>query len=109
YLYSSLPGAQSPALRQGLDHATGLGNSLTCDIEGRSVIDGRADDGQADGDIDARLEAEHLDRNVSLIVVHRDDEYVIPTAGEEERGVSGQRPVHIDSFGTQRFECGNDL
>ncbi len=40
--------------------------------------------GRPIGDVDAGLEAEHLDRAVALVVVHRDDEVVVAAAGEEE-------------------------
>src|SRR6478609_746576 len=72
------------AQTQRLDHRAVVGDAGPGDVEGGAVVDGRPDDGQADRDVDTGLEAEHLDRAVALVVVHRDDEVVVAAAGEEE-------------------------
>ena len=67
----------------GLDQAVLVGDALAGDVEGGAVIDGGADDRQAERDVDAGkllpaagrgidLEAEQLHRDVSLVVIHRD-------------------------------------
>ena len=100
---------QFGCLAQSFDHATGLGDALTGDIEGGSVVDGGADDRQPDGDVDARFDAEDLYGAVALVVVHGHDQVVVAAAGEEEGGVGGQRPVCVDAVGDQCFTAGTIL
>src|SRR6478672_4175637 len=80
---------QFSCLAKSFDHATRLGDAFSGDIKGCSVVDGGADDGQSDGDVDACLDAEHFDGTVTLVVVHRHDQVVVAAAGEEEGGVGG--------------------
>src|SRR5207302_8312716 len=44
----------------------------TGDVESGAVVHRGADDGQPDGDVHAGIEADHLDRDVPLVVVGRD-------------------------------------
>jgi hypothetical protein len=53
------------------------------------MIDAGTHHGKADSDIDPRLQAEHLDRTVALIVVHGDHQVKVPPPGQEEHGVGG--------------------
>ena len=87
-----------------------LAMPLAGDIEGGAVIDGGADDRQAERDVDARevlpfagggidLEAQQLDRDVSLVVVHGDDGVILAGAQLDEDGIAGDRPDHIEPVG----------
>ena len=69
----------------------------------------RADHGQADRDVDALVEPEHLDRAVALVVVHRDDEVEVAADGAEERGVGRQRALGVDAVGRRGRDGGLDL
>ena len=66
------------------------------EIVGGAVIDGGADDRQAEGDIDAVLEMQQLERDQPLIVVHADDRIVIPARGEVKEGVGAVRAAGGD-------------
>ena len=55
-------------------HVAAVGAVLAGDIEGGAVIDRRADDGYSQRDVDCPLEVDELHRDMSLVVVHRDDE-----------------------------------
>ena len=46
---------------------------------------------------------------MSLVVVHRDDEVVVASAGDEEDGVGWQRPAGVDPVGLQPFDRRSDL
>src|SRR6478752_5804055 len=103
------PGRHLRTEAQRLDHRPVVGDTGAGDVEGRAVVDGGADDGQPDRDVDARLEPEHLDGPVPLVVVHRDDEVVVAAAGEEEEGVGRERAVHVDAVGASRLDPRVDL
>src|SRR6478609_3344776 len=94
---------------QRLDHGAVVGDARARDVEGSAVVDRGPDDRQADRHVDARLEAEHLDGAVPLVVVHRDDEVVVAAAGEEEQGVRREGPVDVDAVGAGRLDPGVDL
>ena len=55
-----------------------LGDALTCDVESGAVIDGTAVNRQAERHIHRRVEGHELDRDVTLVVVLRDDEIESP-------------------------------
>ncbi len=73
------------------------------------MIDRGADHRQADGDVHPRLQAEHLDRAVALIVVHRHHEVVVAPARQEEQGVGGQRPLDPPAPGPAGLHRRRDL
>ena len=84
-----------------------IGNPFAGDVEGRAVVDGGADDRQAEGDVDAGevhpfagggidLEAQQLDRDMPLIVIHGDDGVVLAGAQLDEDGVAGDRADDIE-------------
>src|SRR5438445_10619171 len=87
-LYSALHASglrrQEGSLADGFLHAVGVGYALAGDVEGCAVIHAGANDRQANRDVDAGLEAKHLDRRMSLVVVHRDHRVeVAPSSAEE--------------------------
>src|ERR1700722_11176772 len=67
-------------------HVAAVGTVLAGDVECGAVIDGRADDGDADRYVDGLLEVDELHRDVSLVVVHRDDEIELLADAAEEDG-----------------------
>src|SRR6266516_450617 len=71
-----------------LDQAALVGDPAARDIERGAVVDGGANNGQPERDVDTRqlrpfagrridLEAEQLDRDVSLVVIHGNDRIVL--------------------------------
>ena len=45
------------------------------------------------------LEAEQLDRDVPLVVIHRDHGVILPGAQLHEHGVAGHGPDHVEAVG----------
>src|ERR1700733_4805848 len=78
-------------LTQRLDQAALVGAALAGDIESSAVIDRGADHRQADGDVHAGFQPQHLDRSMALIVIHRDHHVVVAAAGQEEQRIGGER------------------
>ena len=100
-------GGEALGIFDRLDQAALVGDALAGDVEGGAVIDGGADDRQAERDVDAGqvlplagrridLEAEQLDRDVALVVVHGDHGVVLPGAQLDEDRVAGHRPDHVE-------------
>ena len=92
-----------------LDHGLVVGRALPRAVERGAVIDRHAQERQPDGDVDARqpgpplrrlvvLEAERLDRDVALVVIHGDDDIKLPAAGPGEQGIGGQRPRDVQAL-----------
>src|SRR4051812_22461398 len=73
----------------GLDEAGGLGAALPGDIEGRAMRDAGADDRQAERDVDRSVETDRLERDMALIVVHRDHGVELAGHGAHEQRVGG--------------------
>src|SRR5207302_5410924 len=72
-----------------------------------------------DGDVDARqpgplldrlvvLEAERLHRDVTLVVIHRDDDVELAAAGPREERVGGKGTGDVEAVGAGRLDGGND-
>ena len=61
------------------------------------MIDRGPHERQPDGDVDARLEAEDLDRPVSLVVIVRHHQIEIAPPRAEEERVRGQRSLDVDA------------
>src|SRR5919202_5680071 len=89
-----------------LDQAALAGDALAGDVEGGAVVHRGADDRQAEGDVDARQrlpparrgvhrEAEQLDRDVPLVVVHGANRVVLAGAQLPEHGVPGNRAANL--------------
>ena len=85
-----------------------MGRSLPGDVEGSSVIDGCADQGKSEGDIDCAIEGQGLEGDVSLVVIHADESVGRFASFREEGGIGGQRTVDVDSASLGRFDFGND-
>ena len=60
------------------------------------MIDRRADDRQAGGHVDAGVQSQHLDRDVSLVVVHRHYYVELTSAGTIEDGIRGPGATCVD-------------
>ena len=63
------------------------------------MIDRRADDRQAHGDVYAGLETEHLHRAVALIVIHRQHDVEVASPGAEKQRVGRQRALNVPAAG----------
>src|SRR5688572_8742745 len=70
-----------------LEQAVGIRLPLPRDVEGRPMVHARSDDGQAEGRVDGRIEGQHLQRDVPLVVVHADERVPAPPPGREEGGI----------------------
>src|SRR4051794_37539352 len=93
-----------------LDQAEFVGDALAGDVEGGAVVHRSADDRQAEGDVDAAQripsagfridgEAQQLDRDVPLVVVHGDHGVELAGVQLHEDGVAGNRANHVEAFG----------
>src|SRR4051794_20816171 len=93
-----------------LDQAEFVGDALAGDVEGGAVVHRSADDRQAEGDVDAAQrvpgagfridgEAQQLDRDVPLVVVHGDHGVELAGVQLHEDGVAGNRPNHVEAIG----------
>ena len=71
-LMCALAAAIRAASRRARYQARRIGAAGAGDIEGGAVIGRRADERQAERDVDAVVEGERLDRDQRLIVVHAD-------------------------------------
>ena len=93
---------------QRCHQAVVLGNALAGEAEGRAVVRRGADEGQAERDIDAIVEAERLGGDQRLIVIHA-DRHVIASAGiVMEHRVGGQGAEGIDALVAQHFDRRTD-
>src|SRR5471032_1132579 len=100
---------QFSALTQGFQQAALVGNALARDVERRAVVNRGADHFQPHRHVDARLQAQHLDRPVALVVIHRHHQVEIATASAEEQRVSGQRAGHVQAALLQQLHRRDDL
>ena len=62
-----------------------------------AVLDRRADDGQAERDVHALPDTEHLGGDVALIVIHGDRAVELALQRAKENGVAGQGPTHVEA------------
>ena len=69
---------------------------LADDVEGRAVRRRADRERQAGQDRDAHVEAEQLDRDLSLVVIHADRAVVVTVADLEVERVGGERPLAGD-------------
>src|SRR5471032_1291093 len=106
---SPAPRREFGALAQRFEQAAFIGNSFACDIKRRPMIHRRADHFQPDRHVHARLEPEHLDRTMSLIVIHRDHEVEVTTARTEKERVGRQGTGDIESTFLQDLDRRDDL
>jgi hypothetical protein len=61
------------------------------------MVNGCPDDRQAQGNIDAFVQAEHFDRTVPLVVIHCDHQIEIATTSPEEQSVGRQWTNDVQS------------
>ena len=90
--------ASSTAASRLPGRLSGAGN-----IEGRAVIDGGANDGQAERDVDRVAKARVLEHRQALVVVHR-EHCILVTRGRRERRVRRHRPTQPEPFGAKFIE-----
>ena len=76
---------------------------LPGDVEGRAVGDARPDDRQAERDVDGAVEADRLERDVPLVVVHRDDGVELAARARAKSVSAAIGPVDVDALG---LRCG---
>ena len=96
---SALSAGELGGLSQGFDEAALVGDAFARDVERRPMIHRRSHHRQADGDVHARFEAEHLDGTVALVVIHGDDDVVVAACREEEQRVRRQWTCARSSLG----------
>ena len=82
----------------GLDQARWIGQAFPGDVESGAVGHAGADDRQAQGHIDGAVEADGLERDVPLVVVHRHDGVVGAGQGMMKQGVVGERTGDVDAL-----------
>jgi hypothetical protein len=93
---------------QGGEQAGVVGGAETGDVEGGAVIDAGADEGQADGDVDAVFDPEVLDGDEALVVVLGHHGVEGSGAGSHEDGVGGPGSADVDAFAPRGFDGGGD-
>src|SRR5215831_11290438 len=74
-----------------------LGLAGAGDIEGRAVIDAGANEGQADRDVHATLDAEILHGDEALVVILRHDDVELTPARPHEDRIAWPRPAGLDA------------
>jgi hypothetical protein len=79
------------------------------DIEGGAVIDGGADNREADRDVYAGLNAEHLHGTVTLVVIHGYDDVKVAAPGAKEKRIGGQRAFNVPAAGPTGLDSRFDL
>ncbi len=82
---SSVRSAQFAGVGEGVREGVGEGDALPGDVERGAVVDRRADDRQAERDVDAGVERQQLHRPVTLVVVHAHDRVVALAGGRPGR------------------------
>jgi len=104
----ALAGAEEGCQADGLHHAGVVCYALACDVEGGAVVDGGADEGQAEVDADALFEAVDLDGDVALVVVHGEDNVVDPLDGLVEDYIGGNGALGQNALSPGVSHCGGD-
>ena len=79
-------------------HRSGAGAVLAHNVERRAVIHTGTDDRQSERHVDGVLEAQQLDGDQALIVVHGNDQVVPPADGVVEDRIGGERALHVDAL-----------
>ena len=72
------------------------------------MVDRGSDDGQADGHVHSGVQAEHLDRDVTLVVVGGDDEIEFAFRTAQEDRVRRPRSAGVDSLLACRRDGGRE-
>jgi len=76
---------------------------MSGDIEGRAVIDGRADNRETQGNVNGILEIHQLHRNVALIMVHGDHEIKFSANRFGKKRVCGKGAMAVDASSLGRL------
>ena len=76
----------------------GVRLAMPSDVEGGSMIDRSADDGEAQSDIHGRFESDCLDWNQSLVVIHTDVGIGYIPLRLGEGGVGRDRAYEVATF-----------
>ena len=76
-----------------------VGDAFADDVEGGAVVDGGADDGEAERDVYGVGEGDQFDGYVSLVVVHGDDAVEFVVEGAVEQGVTGEGTGYFPILG----------
>src|SRR5215472_14224984 len=90
-------------------HARPAGGPFAGYVERGAMVDRGARKRQAQGDVDAFVEAAKLDRDVALIVVHRHDQVELAAAGPPEERVRRPGPAGFDALSTGFGDGRRDL
>src|SRR5262249_31687892 len=72
------------------------------------MIDRRADDRQAEGDVYAGVERKHLEWNVSLVVIERNNSIESFALGRRKGGIGNERAFNLNTKFARRFHRGLD-
>ena len=78
-------------------------------IERRAVVDGGANDRQAERDVDRGVERDQLGRDMALIVILRHDEIELAARSPVEDRVAGNRARHINAIRLRHLDARYDL
>ena len=107
-LHGYAAGGHASCETHGGFHVGGVGDVLAGDVEGGAVVDGGADDGDAEGDVDGGLEVDELHGDVALVVIHGDDEIEFAAQAADEDGVGGVGAGAVDAQLAGLFDGGGD-
>src|SRR6185312_7317079 len=90
------------------DEAVRIGFALPCNIERRPVINARTDYRKPQGDVDAGIEGQGLEGNVTLIVIHADVRVSLAAPPGEKGSIRRQRPGDLNPRRAYRLDRRND-
>jgi hypothetical protein len=74
------------------------------DIEGSAVVNRDADHREADGNVDAAVAVDRLERHVALVVIAGDDHLPLPANGGWDQCVSWNGAVSVDASRTGSYD-----
>src|SRR6516164_8501973 len=69
---------------------------LSRDVIRRPMSDAGADDRQTQRDVDSRQTGQQLERDVPLVMIHRDDAVELPTLRLHEQRITRQRTGNVN-------------
>src|SRR5262245_58328832 len=96
-------GGESRGEQRRLDHARGIGQVLSGDVECRAVVDRGANDREPERDVDGTSECEQLHRNQTLIVIAGDHGIELAAYRAPEYCVSRERTLDIKAALSRRL------
>src|SRR5581483_10569925 len=89
-------------------HAGGIGDALAGDVVGGAVVGRGPNEGKTERPIYARFEADHFKRGEPLVVIHGDDDFVIPFEDIVEERVGGVGAGDIEAAAARGVDGGGD-